>query len=160
MKTRSFNPDTEPSTLLAELAVRTGTSEEALAARLNGEVARDWAGRPCIPAALARRLVEDLEREEAEREQRRAEARAALAEWARKRESFIVERAGALTRELHERWAREAAQAFANREQVAADLRRATPPPPIAAEVRRRVAEELRSWEAKHPKPASPEEVV
>jgi hypothetical protein len=71
------NTTEEPLVPLLEVSARLGTTEQALLARLDGQVRADWAGRPSVTIGEARRLVEEVERERREAEEAEAERQAA-----------------------------------------------------------------------------------
>jgi hypothetical protein len=84
----AFDPDVTPAVTLAELEAATGLPREALMQRLNGTpTALNWAGQRCIPMIEARRLVEEIERDRREREEREAEREAAQRAWEAQREA-------------------------------------------------------------------------
>jgi hypothetical protein len=65
-----------PLVSVLEVAARAGVTTEAVQARLNGEIVPNWAGEPSVPASVARRLVEEVERERAEHARAEAERQA------------------------------------------------------------------------------------
>jgi hypothetical protein len=123
-----------PLVSLLELAARLGVTTEAIGARLNGEIVRNWAGEPSVPASVARRLVEAVERERAEQEEREAERQA-------EERAAQADRRQRFERYLEEELARE-------RERVMAELEAANVVfhglDPLSAADRRRAAERAR----------------
>jgi hypothetical protein len=129
------NTTEEPLVPLLEVSARLGTTEQALLARLDGQVRTDWAGRPAVTIATARAVVEAYEEERREHERAESERQA-------------LERAEQLRRQaryqqlLEEELAKETAR-------VTEELRRANIAfvgigPPLSPADRRRAAERAR----------------
>jgi hypothetical protein len=95
MASKVKDVDGIPLVSVLELAARLGTTSEAIRARLNGEIVRNWAGEPSVAAAVARKLVESIEAERREAEEREAERqaleRAAQAERQARFERYLQE---------------------------------------------------------------------
>jgi hypothetical protein len=128
--------DGVPLVSLLELAARLGTTSEAVQARLNGEIVRNWAGEPSVPASVARRLVQEIEAERAEHEQReqerQARERAAQAERQARFERYLQEELEAETRRV-------------TAELQAANVVYVGVGPPLSPADRRRAAERARA---------------
>jgi hypothetical protein len=137
-----------PLVSVLELAARLGTTSEAVRARLNGEIVRNWAGEPSVAAAVARAVVEEVERERAEQEEAEAERQAAERAWASEREAVYR---NAFEQAL-EAEARRALEELARENVVVLGAA-----PPIGPDARARAAEVAREavaeWERKNPKP-------
>ncbi len=139
--------------LLEELAARTGGSVEVArhwVAQVGGELLEDWAGRECVSARDARRVVEAYEAERAAHERREAEREATLRRWEEERRKAWDEALAEALEVAHREELREMTEGF-----TVFALPTGSPASSRArARARQAAAEALRRWEVEHPRPS------